>query len=421
MVKKPPSSFRSIQIIGSKAHSLWAKTRARIHEQQAAANADAKKTSAPQQEHHPETVQMAISMHTVAVATMTIIGVLVAAEMLFLVRDKLLVILLACFLSVVIDSSVRFLERRGIPRSVAVLLMYFVFLSLAIFLIASLIPIVATELQNMAGLMNAKADAFIKNPQVSLPFLSSSLNAKLTTIAQEFVPNLQLKAQASNLFRFSQSLSAVAQTSLGLAVQLAGSVFNFVASLILILVLTFFIQMEREKIRDFLRVLLPRRHRAYFDEKADAIYAKMSQWFQGQIILCGSIGILVFIALTILGMPYALTLALLAGFTEFIPVAGPLFAAIPAVLIALSQAGFVWAIVIAVVYYVIQSCENNLLVPLIMKHAVGLSPILVLFGMLIGISFPDTIHPILGVILSVPVTTILAIFVKDIVDARRSK
>jgi predicted PurR-regulated permease PerM len=86
------------------------------------------------------------------------------------------------------------------------------------------------------------------------------------------------------------------------------------------------------------------------------------------------------------------------------------------VLIALSQQGFVWAGVIAGVYYVIQWCENNLLVPLIMRRAVGLSPVAILFAMLIGVSFQDTIHPVLGVMLSIPTTTIIAIFLRDITE-----
>ena len=112
-------------------------------------------------------------------------------------------------------------------------------------------------------------------------------------------------------------------------------------------------------------------------------------------------------------MPYALTLAVLAGFCEFIPAMGPLIAAVPSVFIALTQEGFIWALVVAGIYYVIQWCENNLLVPLIMKRAVGLSPIAILFGMLIGVSFPETIHPVLGIMLAIPTTTIIAIFLND--------
>ena len=140
---------------------------------------------------------------------------------------------------------------------------------------------------------------------------------------------------------------------------------------------------------------------------------KIGQWARGQLLLCLSIGFLVFLALIILRMPYALTLAILAGFTEFIPVVGPFIAAVPAVLIALTQEGFIWALVLAVVYYIIQWCENNLLVPLIMKRAVGLSPVAIIFAMLVGVSFPSVIHPVLGIILSIPTTTIIALFLED--------
>jgi predicted PurR-regulated permease PerM len=108
-----------------------------------------------------------------------------------------------------------------------------------------------------------------------------------------------------------------------------------------------------------------------------------------------------------------LVLGILAGFTEFIPVIGPLIAAIPAILIALTTQGFLWALAIAAVYYVIQWCENNMLVPIIMRRAVGLSPLAIMFAMLAGISFPSVIHPILGVILAIPVTTIIALFLED--------
>ncbi len=122
---------------------------------------------------------------------------------------------------------------------------------------------------------------------------------------------------------------------------------------------------------------------------------------------------LVFLALVILRMPYALTLAILAGFTELIPVIGIFIAAIPAVLIALTQQGIVWALMLACIYYIVQWCEGNLLVPLIMKRTVGLSPIIILLAMLAGVSFPGLIHPVLGIMLSIPLATVLAVFLED--------
>ena len=186
-----------------------------------------------------------------------------------------------------------------------------------------------------------------------------------------------------------------------------------VVKVVFVLVLAFFFQLEKEGVFRWVRVFLPYRYRRYAEGKAEAIHRKLAQWIHGQLMLSLAIGIIVFAALSVLRMPYALTLAVLAAFTEFVPVIGPIFAAIPAVFIALAQSGMFSALIVSVVYYGIQWCENNLLVPLIMKRAVGLSPIAIMFAMLVGVSFPETIHPILGILLAVPLSTILSIFIQD--------
>lgn len=416
---KPNDAFTSIQILSSKAQSLWSKARQKMDAKDQAGQMRSSTAAMPKPK---ESVRVDIPAMTVIRAAFMLLSVIAGVWILFMIRNTLLIFALAAFLSIVIDSSVRRMERWRIPRGVAVVIMYLIFISISLFLVASLIPIVANQLQDLAAFMNRSLNAFINDPEVSLRFLSPAMNEKLTEISREAVANLGLQNQTRALFQFGQNLSVAAQTSLSYAIQLTGSLFNFLVSLVLILFLTFFMQMEREKISATARGLLPLRYRGYYDDKSAVIHQKMSQWFQGQLILCLTIGVLTFIALNILGLgQYALTLALLAGFVEFIPYAGPLIAAVPAILIAVTQYGLVWALITAVVYYIIQACENNLLVPLIMKHAVGLSPMLVIFGMMVGVSFPDTIHPILGIILAVPTTTIIAIFMEDLLAMRRTK
>lgn len=421
MPKKQPAadSFKSMQILSAKAQSLWAKAKTKMKKSQQQMKSI--RGIDPPEKKEKNIVRIDISSFTIAKATLIILLVIVSAWIFITIRDKLIILALASFIAIVIDANVRWLERRGIPRGVAVIMLYLVFLTIAIFLLASLIPIVAEQIQDIARYINRSADAFLLNPSIQLSFVSDGMNERLTTMVQDALQQMGIKDRASALFQFGQNLSGVFQGSVGLAIQAAGSVFNFLVNFILIIMLAFFIQLEREKITDFARSVLPREYRGYFDAKADAIYIKMSQWFRGQLILSVSIGVLVYVALEILGMPYAQTLALLAAFTEFIPYAGPLIAALPAVLIALSQQGFVWAAVVAVVYYVIQLCENNLLVPLIMKHAVGLSPIAIIFGMLVGVSFSNTVHPVIGILLAVPATAIITIFIQDFYAFRRRK
>ncbi len=194
---------------------------------------------------------------------------------------------------------------------------------------------------------------------------------------------------------------------------------NFFVNFTLVLVFTYFFQLEKEKWSHRVLLALPYTYRKYVGGKAHAIHAKIAQWVQGQMVLCLSIGLLTFIGLAVLRVPYALTLAVLAGFMEFIPYVGPFLAAIPAVLIGFTQVGLLMSFWIVVVYVIIQQLENNIFVPLVMKHSVGLSPIAVLVAVLVGVSFPDTIHPVLGIILAVPAAAVGSIFLNDVLVRRR--
>ena len=121
---------------------------------------------------------------------------------------------------------------------------------------------------------------------------------------------------------------------------------------------------------------------------------------------------MVYVALLILGVKYALVLALLAGVTEFVPYLGPIFAAIPAIIITLSQSGLTLAIFVGIVYYLVQLTENNIIVPKLMQKVVGLNPIVSIAALMIGCS----LYGIVGAILSIPVATAISVFVKDVFD-----
>jgi len=401
----PP--FTSLRIIGKKAQKLLARARATMEKPKEVRK---EKLYAPAAE---EEVLVRISIHSVVKAIFAVLAVFFGTLIVWHLQDKLMLLVLALFLAAIIDPGVQAMRHAGIPRGVAILIHYVIALTLLLFLLVSLIPIIADQLQQIALFISAEVNLFLADPTIDLPFLTDEVNTRLTILVQTTLQDLSITRFTDALREFGQNLSVAAQGSLRLAAQLAGSVVNFFVNLILVLVLAFFIQTEKEKTIAWARGFLPIRYRPYIDNKSEAIHLKLAQWARGQLLLCLCVGLLVFLALIILRMPYALTLAILAGFTEFIPVIGPFIAAIPAVLIALTQKGFLWAVVLAGVYYIIQWCENNLLVPLIMKRAVGLSPIAIMMAMLIGISFPSVIHPVLGIILSIPATTIIALFLED--------
>jgi predicted PurR-regulated permease PerM len=229
MAKKasPSESFTSIQILSAKAQSLWAKAKSRM---QSGESAKFSVSPLPPEEKERTVVFVSVPTATVIKATVAILLVCITAWVLFIIRDKLLILFLALFLALVMDAHVRRLERLRVPRGLAVVLLYLVFLSVFVMLVASLIPIVATQIQDLARFINQSADSFLTDPHVSFGFLSDNYNEKLTALTQQMLQSMGIKDRASALFQFGQNLSAVAQSSLSFTVQIAGSVLAIVAA-----------------------------------------------------------------------------------------------------------------------------------------------------------------------------------------------
>ncbi len=148
------------------------------------------------------------------------------------------------------------------------------------------------------------------------------------------------------------------------------------------------------------------------DEVEDIILKveeKLGSWLRGQITLSVTIGLLTWIALTIAGVDYALPLALMAGLLEILPTIGPIIAAVPAIIVALSDDP-TKALIVLVIYIVIQLFENHVLVPRIMAKAVGLNPLVVLLGIIIGAKLLG----VAGALLSVPFISLITVVVNTI-------
>jgi len=154
-------------------------------------------------------------------------------------------------------------------------------------------------------------------------------------------------------------------------------------------------------------------HHYFSRETADRIVStfytaekRMSSWFWGELTLMMVVGAMTYVGLTLIGVKYALPLAILAGLLEVVPNIGPIISAVPAIIIGFSQSVFAGFSSLAL-YIVVQQLENNLIVPVIMKRAVGINPILTLLALLIG----GRIGGVLGILLAVP----LFLFVETII------
>jgi predicted PurR-regulated permease PerM len=171
-----------------------------------------------------------------------------------------------------------------------------------------------------------------------------------------------------------------------------------------LLTLVFFWLVEHARLQRYLLSYMPLDGRAGAREAWNEIETRLGLWVRGQLILMGAMGAATGIAYSLLGLPGALLLGLIAALTEAIPIVGPLLGAIPAVLVAATVSPQL-AVVVGGVYIVLQLTEGSVLVPLVMRNTIGISPLLVLLSLLVG----GAAGGLVGAFLAVPVAASIEI------------
>jgi len=171
---------------------------------------------------------------------------------------------------------------------------------------------------------------------------------------------------------------------------------------------SFYMLIDRHRLGQTIEDLFPSRYREKATLTIHLVEQKLGAWLRGQVVLSLVVGTITWVALTLLGIPFALPLAIMAGFLEIIPTLGPIIAAIPATIVGLAISP-VMAVTVILVYTGIQLSENNILVPKIMQKSAGVSPLLVLISITIGAKLAG----VMGVIIAVPFVIMLQVFLKE--------
>lgn len=306
--------------------------------------------------------------------------ILVVGWILLQIRD----ILLSVFFSYIITSSimpfVRFLRRKHVPKLPAVIIPFVIMLCAIVILIVPLIPFVITQIQSLIS----GFPLYLKEATQTLGF-SLDYNQVQAYLANE----------AKNFGR-----NAFAVTT-----QVFGGIFSFM----MIFIISFYLLLYYDEVKKIFAQLFRPDHRPYVLATLDKINEKLGAWLRGQILLCLFIGLLSWITLFFLGVPNALPLALLSGVLEVVPTLGPILSAVPAVIVALTISPTL-AITVIIAYILIQLIENNLLVPKVMQKAVGLNPIVVILGVLIGANLIG----FSGALLAIPLLTFIIVIIKSL-------
>lgn len=324
-----------------------------------------------------------------------VIGVLLLIWFIYAVKDVFAVLFVALILSASFDVWVDWLQKKKIPRVLGVMLIYLVLFLVLSLVVALLIPPITEQVKELSN---------------DLPQYWGKLVSGFQFLNQ-YSTDHGLLDEAQKLLN---SVGGISGKAAGGVFSILSGAFGGVVIFFLALVLTFYITVEEQALKRAIKFVTPDKYQPYVIQLTSRIQNKIGRWLRGQLVLCFIVGLLVYIGLLILGVKYALVLALLAGLLEFIPYMGPLLGAIPAVLLSFTQSPFKALLVIAL-YFVIQELENNIIAPKVMQKAVGLNPIITIVVLLIGAKLGGVI----GALLSIPIATAVGVFAKDFFAGRK--
>lgn len=303
---------------------------------------------------------------------------IVAVWVTYLIRDLLLLLFVAVILMSALSPLVSFFTKLKLPKTLSIAITYIIIIAALAGLFAIVLPPLVEESSRLI---------------VSLPPVLAQI-FNITGIDKSVLQS-QLTTLSKNLF------------SITLAI------FDNLLTLIFLLVLTFYLLLERDSLEDRLASFFLRREER-IRKSVIQIEEKLGAWLRGQLLLSLIIGFLSYIGLTVLNIPYALPLAVVAALLEVVPVIGPIISAIPPILIALTISPIL-GLGVTAMYFVIQQLENHLIVPQVMKRAVGLNPLVVILAIAVG----SRLLGFAGALLAVPIAVVLQIIVTEIIEEKK--
>jgi len=230
--------------------------------------------------------------------------------------------------------------------------------------------------------------------------LTKSLNVDIPPIQNELK---NFKFTLTEINNLVESIGG----SIGTVFNLVSSTFSGLFTVFTISVMSVYLLMDRKNL--YKKVYWFTKDDKYL-QKAELFINMIEQqlggWIRGQIILMTIIGFITYLGLMIIGVPYALPLALIAGFLEILPNLGPTIAAIPSLLLAYMFGGPAVTVVTLFFYIIVQQLENNLIVPKVMKDNADVNPLTTIVVILIGVQLAGVI----GALLSVPAYIVFRIW-----------
>lgn len=318
---------------------------------------------------------------------LALIGAVVGLFLLGMLRGILLLIVTSFVLAIGFQPTIAWFERRGMKRGFGLALVLMAFLVVFGGLLALALPLIVSQ--------------------------ASELLDELPALVQRLQEGDGLVARLAGLIdieRITTESTADPEAALQFVGSAAGFVFNFLT----VLLVTPYFAMSMPAIKRWLVRLLRPRHREDFVHLAGESTDLMANFIVGNLVVSLIAGVVTWVGLTIIGVPYALALAAWVAITDIIPVLGALLGAAGVAVVAYieSPEALLWAMLLLFVY---QQVENFLIAPRVMNRAVELSPATVIIALMVGASLAGLV----GALLALPLAALIKIVVEDYVVIER--
>lgn len=318
----------------------------------------------------------------------TIIFTVLFIALLWLV-SQIFQILVIVFMGMILMSAlnpiVEKLEKLKIPRLLAAILIYFTVLLFIILVLAGVIP----PLVNQTNTLVTRLPGYIED-----------LN--LWWINEDII-NTQI----------NQLIGRLGSISLDM-VRLTISLFSNFIVVFTVIFISFYLLLERKNLDDYLLKFFGSK-----DGKAAHVISKLEkrlgEWVRAQITLMVIVGLMSYIGLRLLGIDFALPLALLAGLLEIVPNIGPTLSAVPAIFAGLAVSP-VMALAVVALYFLVQQLENQLIVPQVMKKEAGLNPLVTILALITGFKLGGAA----GAVLSIPLVILGETLIKEFFTSKKA-
>lgn len=321
-------------------------------------------------------------------SVLKVLLLVLAGWLIYSIYDILLLLFIAYIIMAAVNPLVAQLEEKNWPRWAAIL---------------SVFGVSIIVLGVFFGLIFAP---FLNQTQRLITLFPSFLEDSLANI--DLGDLWGLDSTSLDLQSIVQNLSSQLTSVPGDIIRFGANVFGGALNLITVVIFSFYLAQERGRVHDGIVEIIPYEPKKKIRELLHQVDTRLGSWLRGQFILMFIIGVVTYIGLIIVDIPFALPLAVIAGLLEIVPIIGPIISSIPAILIGLAISPF-HALTVLLLYTLIQQLESSIIVPKVMHESVGLDPIIIILALMIGGRLAGPI----GALLAVPLAVVVMIIYRE--------